>query len=442
MRKSGRARVLNKKYAQDKLEFTPEPEAGSPSQSTGKTDNRDVEYDITAAQEVENDLALDEDSDSSVHTPEDDNDEPDDLEESEDNGRRPKISRSGKAKDLQISERFATDPSLGRASHPQPKQGEEYHTRGQLFSEKFKSAKQQITQLAGSDEEDRAPLRASILKWASNVSLPSKRVDGSGAGGMDHHPLYTKAKRDVEGHEFFVWYHEKGGQTIFRQHQNCQFVNQADSAYYYPKCHSHHSFLHGPYSKQNVYDLEPMKPVSLDYTWKAEPYFSDEVDAAERSNILRYGWLLNVGARPRCLAWAPHHSGSQQYLAISTFKGPRLDEEDRSAFTPQDDYPACVQIWAFAAAEPDDGYQTMRMDRRPILVHAICSSWGSAKQLQWNQADPGEQPEREGEIWLGMLGGVWSDGFVRVLDVWVLERPNPDQFHGETCLGIDIHLSC
>ena len=424
VRRSGRARAPNKKYANDIRDFSPDPEVEEqitvPIDDTGK----DADFNVDAVERAEEEVIQSDDSDSSVRTPvgegntDDESKAPDTTPKPGEFGRRFIFKHSGQ--------------SLAKSKS---KPHEDFHTRGHSFNDKATSARSQVVLLAGHDEADASALRWSVIKWANEISVPKNMANPSGAGGMAHHPLYTLEMRHAEAEESHKWYDGEGGRTLMQAAQRVQSLEPNDSQRYYPTCYDEQRFLHGPYDAQAMYAAQPMQPAPLHLTWRTESHTPEEATQSEHYELSHQGWLLNLGARPRRMAWAPHHSGDKQYLAISTSKDPPTGQKNLSAFVPTSEYPACIQMWAFAASAVKNGYRTMDVQTSPMLIHAICSDWGSAKELSWNPASF-DHKKQDNLIRLGLLGGIWSDGFVRILDVWVPNGGSDShQVHGEDCLN-------
>ena len=429
VRRSGRIRVPNKKYAEDIRDFSPEPEpelSGDAPRDSGE----DEEFDVGAVEEAEDDVAQDEDSDPSVRTPVEDEDD----DEDDDSGSVEVISVDP------FRKRSATKRSKVGKSVRKPQAGEEYHVRGYLVAEKSITVKNQVAQLAGHDEQDAEPLRKAVFKWESIETLPTRAADKNGAGGMAHHPSYTTKKRRDEM-ESWEWYDKHQGGIVMRKHQRLQPIKPKDARQFYPRFHDQHRFLYGPFDKQVMYHLSPMQAASLDHLWRTGLSDIDERSIDNAAEDDKRGWIINLGARPRCMAWTPKLRGDRQFLAISTFKHPPFDQRDRSAFAPIDKTPACVQIWSFTSSKRTSGYRSMDVDNSPKLVHAICTEWGPAVQLEWNPAARDPPQDQESEIWLGLLAGVWRDGFVRVLDIRIPRETDEVRTHGKSIFFLPHHYS-
>ena len=430
VRRSGRARVPNRKYANDIRDFSPDPELVEQLSKPVDDSDKDADFSAETAlaeeaaeeeeQEGEDDeVTQSDESDSSIQTPVGENNT--DI-----------VSKVSELipKPKEFGSNVLSKHNRQFTAKSKPKLAEDSHIRGHPFNEKATSTRNQVLLLAGNDQADVSALRSSIAKWANEISVPKQTPNSNGAGGMAHHPLYTAQVRLAEVEESCKWYGEGGGKALMRNAQRVQSLEPEDYQQYYPKRHDEQRFLHGPYDAQAMYAARPMQPAPLHLTWNTGSSAVQEAFQGQHRELSHHGWLLSLGARPRRLAWAPHRSGDKQYLAISTSKNPPSDQQNLSVFVPMGKYAACIQIWAFAASKIEDGYRSMDSQVRPQLVHAICSDWGSAKELSWNPAAC-DHEEQEDQIRLGLLAGIWSDGFVRVLDVWTSkESSDYHQAHG------------
>ncbi|KAK5095378.1 hypothetical protein LTR70_003542 [Exophiala xenobiotica] len=105
----------------------------------------------------------------------------------------------------------------------------------------------------------------------------------------------------------------------------------------------------------------PRKPKKRSQPSHEGKSFSHEMPATTEAarqastNVQHQGWIVNLGARPQCLAWAPAASDAQ-YLAVS-FRCSKAQRDAASpkptklapAFSPSPDYPSHIQIWRIMA---------------------------------------------------------------------------------------------
>jgi transcription factor C subunit 6 len=159
------------------------------------------------------------------------------------------------------------------------------------------------------------------------------------------------------------------------------------------------------------------------------------------SNKERYheGFLLNLGQKVQCLAWAPSDANSSfQYLAVSCAhtstqsSSGTLPATLASSLGPSPPIPSSIQIWAFKSTGHAPHIPAkLDVTTKPKLVQVLCTDWGYIRQILWcpvpreirtsiNDNEPLSREE-----WLGLLGIVTSDGFAAVLDV-TIPLPTPD----------------
>lgn len=147
----------------------------------------------------------------------------------------------------------------------------------------------------------------------------------------------------------------------------------------------------------------------------------------------REGWLLNLGRRVQSLSWAPNREGTSfHYLAIAC---PTTDKQRKSvsepddkrspAFRPSGPYPSNIQVWEFACTR-SMGPSKLDMSIKPRVVLVLCTDWGNIRQLKFCPVLREQRPRMAGpspaDQYLGLLGVLSSDGYVRVVDVSV---PHP-----------------
>ena len=136
--------------------------------------------------------------------------------------------------------------------------------------------------------------------------------------------------------------------------------------------------------------------------------------------------MLNLGEKVQHIEWAPNLEGSRQFLAVTTspLMGSEPEEQKFAApyapaFAPRPPSKSSIQIWEFRAT-PQGRIDTVFA---PFLRKIICSEWGDVKTFKWcpmpRKASPEQPPER---MSLGILAGIWADGALRVLDVFVQEK--------------------
>ncbi|KAK5070832.1 hypothetical protein LTR64_003806 [Lithohypha guttulata] len=173
----------------------------------------------------------------------------------------------------------------------------------------------------------------------------------------------------------------------------------------------------GPWNQSQKYKIEPLKPFDI-----TEAYSKSSVPqlAATRNRPHR-GWLVNLGARPHCLAWASIRT-DLQYLAVS-FRGtkPQRDSTAQhsprpsSAFIPSPGYHSIIQILK-VGADPGQAEEAARLsrdlDKAPQLYHQLHMEWGDVIKFEWLPLlDDAETTHTRSLVILS------SDGNIRIVNI-------------------------
>jgi transcription factor C subunit 6 len=233
-----------------------------------------------------------------------------------------------------------------------------------------------------------------------------------------------------------------------------------------------HEVVMGPWNKQEIFRIEDMCALDFGQAWGVQNRAAlqsvspvaglSELDIDISNDVgdirttptsftatpctkERYheGFLLNLGKKVQCLAWAPTDANSSfQYLAVSCSKTSTQSFSDvplpaivAPNPTPSLPIPSSIQIWAFRSASQGlPSLAKLDVTTKPKLVQVLCTDWGDVRQLIWcctssksrASTNPNELSERRER--LGLLGLSTSDGSARVLDITVC-LPAPD---GET----------
>ena len=276
-----------------------------------------------------------------------------------------------------------------------------------------------LMQMWGPHKEDWLSVLRSRDQWLASPTLPNRGFGVKRIGGMRHFFAHTEDMRSIEGGMGWDWYYSDGGREIFNERQKTQTLSPNDGVAYVPKASKPTSdILMGPYGKQKLFSLPHLEYLCLDKAWKAPESTILETEPAE-SNEKREGWILNAGTSVRCLAWAQNQAQTQ-YLAISTSTLKSSDTSKSSpAFTPSDPLRSSIQLWAFAP-RLDSDFGFLDSEREPQLQLVICTDWGDAKQLKWCPVPRISRDEESlGIISVGLLAGIWTDGYLRVLNIQI-----------------------
>ena len=402
-RRSGRQRVPNQKYTNDAFEgleifsSESEEELAALEQLQDAEDDEDFPEDQVADEPEDDDSLVEEASDgSAILTP---------VEEYEDahsyastDGDEPLSPESAKRK----ARNHATyrDPNIRSRGLPEnPFRQDGQRSRLKLF--------------AGEGEEDILHLITSRDQWATDATLPRRSA-------LCQSFSRTEANSQMEATVGWDWYYGHGGRNYFSKQQSFHSLTEDEAAEYIPKPNrTNHTFLMGSYGRQRPFTLSYSQSIGLEAAW-SEASAGQEAEQESRQRT-RHGWMLNIGARVRCLEWAPNHDGKTQYLAIAI--APLNDSiakdpfKESPSYTPCSSKPSAIQIWAFAANENPHTGSSLTPNQAPELRLIIVSDWGEVKHMKWcpvPRASRNENHQQSTSLNIGLLAGVWGDGFVRV----------------------------
>ena len=438
VRKSGRERKPNQRYLNDVLyendASEPLPILGSDSEADAPvehvaSDSDDQEF--THEQLNEDEEAPDEDeslrdevSDGSrVETPVEEDLDGDDVVSFDDASPAPRAN----APKPNQSTCSAFGKASSRREKPTPRVKHELRSRGILDVLKRNSRKADLYNcLFGSAREDWLPAIQSRNKWINDVTLPRRRSKSDGSSGMSHPLAYTPEQRQTESTVGWDWYYLHGGRDSLLQGQNSRRLDPEEGSHFLLPPRTERSiFLIGPPGRQRVFQLSHLHSLSLDEAWDTTA--STEVQQEPQncqpvSQDRRNGWIINTGNKVRCLEWAPNHNGGPQYLAVAnTPPKSFLDSIDGDSPDVLGGFPpfkSCVQIWQFAVLEKNDSQSVLDSRKSPLLERVICTEWGNVKTIKWCPVPRNSgREESNGRTSLGLIAGIWDDGFVRVFDL-------------------------
>ena len=281
-----------------------------------------------------------------------------------------------------------------------------------------KSASKDVRRMLhfGPSARDHEPVYQARVRWAYDPTLPSRFTDKNGFGGMHrsffvHDDFWTRqAKQQKE------WWIDKGGKAAFAKDQLLETMSQDHARAYMPEyANDDQSFLMGPFKTQKAFHLGVGKSIPLQAAWSPDP--PDHGCSAPQSTGYKGGFMLNLGAKVHCLAWAPDQGGHEQYLAAAVLPGAEkrnasAEAQRAPAFVPQPSHKSNVQVWQFYSSQEG----SIDAESAPRLSTGLCTDWGDAKVLEWCP-QRANNPELDNGEAVGFLAGIWSDGAVRLLHV-------------------------
>lgn len=298
----------------------------------------------------------------------------------------------------------------------------------------------------GTDQRDLLSMAYTRDRWAKGVdsTFPTR----SSLNEAQKFPDYTYgATFGVEPEEVrkestrgWDWYYADDVGGRFRKRQRIEKIEEEEArSRYMAQQEKKQTVLIGPVDAQKKFRLGQNDSVNFGEAWKSREKKSGTAkNSTESKKALREGWLLNLGQKIQCMAWAPNQSGLTQYLGVvvpitkeqkERYPDP-LKNQAGLPFRSSAPYPCALQLWAFKAKRDDNFTKTLDMSSKPRLRLALCTDWGDLRRIAWcpmpraARDEDDEDPLRN----LGLLAGVWGDGYVRVIDVKLSRNPNATEF--------------
>ncbi|KAK7902384.1 hypothetical protein LTR67_002029 [Exophiala xenobiotica] len=262
--------------------------------------------------------------------------------------------------------------------------------------------------------------RDATLPSRLTLSVALNQSDSSGQHGSQ------TAKGGSSKHSTFKSVSESWIDSVLDYQILTQLEDEELYEKYFSRHRPSHSVVLGPFDRQQQYPLDHCSPFDFGWAWPKSEGSADD-QASLSSERYHEGWLINVGERVNCLAWAPQHEGVQ-YLAVATkcTSAQRHlatgKENLRPAFHPSPLFPSAIQIWAFPTKATDiPGIRTFAMDLKPKLVMMVCTEWGNIRGMEWcpldhppiqdtSISDPKPSP-------VGFLGILSTDGCAHILGI-------------------------
>lgn len=343
---------------------------------------------------------------------------------------------------------------------------DEMHSRGTHSSMEHMGKMLHMTITFGTDEKDLLSIVYARERWYRGVDsgFPSRAslneapdVPDCGFG-----PTFGVEPEDMkrERTRGWDWYYDGDVGERFRKRQRLEAITEKEVYQkFIPQAkEKKHTVLIGPVDDQKVFTLGHHESFNFGEAFgetkakaKAKPgtggkskgkAFAQE-DSTGRTRKTREGWIINLGQKVQCMAWAPNQPGLTQYLAVSTpiskgekekYPDPFKDRGAR-AFRPSPPYPCALQLWMFKAEREESLTKHIDMNFKPKLRLALCTNWGDLRRMAWCpvRRDPREEDDDDVLKSVGLLAGIWGDGYVRVLDVKLSRDPNKTEYCKFSC---------
>lgn len=441
-RRSGRKRQSNKKYTNDLFEVvdllgSPEDEFVVPVESEDDYAEAD---DVEAEDEDVNESLLsagasdDEDSDAAGQVD-------DDLTEiiGDEVDRIPRVD-TGAA--LNRIHTVNVNRLNFRKESVAEEADSELHSRGLGPFGKTSSRDLSISSMVGVVDEDVRPFASAGDKWMSDMTLPSRRCDQHGRGGMSlslYQPREARLRLECDGWD---WYYEGLGRRNLDRWQRLEKM-EPKAAGNQPETKSSAKFVAGPADNQRLFNLGPRESFKIMNAWNSNAPVNGWTPVARPMYDERRAWILNMGQHVQCLEWVPHQNESTQFLAVS-FLPQRSSASSESnagqsgpdtanAFVPDTSMTSSIEIWRFESSGGGvDLAANIDEDSPPRLDLVLHSDCGHVRDLKWNNSprQPGMAQSDPATRHLGLLATVHSDGAVRVVDLSIprsdtSSRPTP-----------------
>ncbi|OXV11615.1 hypothetical protein Egran_00624 [Elaphomyces granulatus] len=313
-----------------------------------------------------------------------------------------------------------------------------------------KSKHLQIT--FGTDERDLTAVIYARDRWCRGIDagLPTRMSLNQTETLPSHGPEKAfgvdPEEIEMEATQGWDWYYNDQIGGDFRRRQRTESIQKGEARRKYLPLQNpgKHKVIIGPVNDQKAYELGQDDILNFGDAWdtinsrikkdkKSSQHSSTmkKVDGSASTSEtqekkVREGWILNLGNKVQCLAWAPNQDSLVQYLAVAVVISEQQKEEFRvsgelkgaPAFTPSDPYPAALQIWSFKARDGEMYTKSLDMAFEPKLRLVLCTDWGDLRRISWCPVARTPREEDEPKR-LGLLAGIWGDGSVKILDVTV-----------------------
>lgn len=306
-----------------------------------------------------------------------------------------------------------------------------YNPRGLLEPAARGSKELQRLFFFGPAKDDQMPALKSHYRWGAELTIPSHEANAGGFGGFKTSYYHEDTAFKADSEDGWKWYEKEGGRESFMSYQRSTSLSPQEAGIYIsPAALQSCEVLMGPYKRQSLFELKLHASLNLNDPWVPQASSANTPAPAQDAKSQRNGWMLNLGEKVQHMEWAPNLQGSRQFLAVTTSPliGSEPEEQRFSApyapaFAPRPPSKSSIQIWEFSASPQG------RIDTKcpPILRKVICSEWGDVKTFRWCPMPRQSLIQQSSErLSLGMLAGVWADGAMRVLDVFVSAKDVED----------------
>ena len=317
---------------------------------------------------------------------------------------------------------------------------DETHSRGIMDPKNHVSKFMHYISTFGSDDRDLGPIVHARGRWRYNrdATFPSRMSleQVTGESDLPLGPTYGMLAEEMEKERTrgWDWYYSQEAAGAFKQKQLTTKIKEGDARrIYLPDCESKkHTILMGPADAQSAFHLGYHESLDISEAWGDKKAKS----SVPSDTKMREGWLLSIGHKINCMAWAPNQDFSSQYLAVAS---PITSEqktktggkpEPVSTFRPSLPYPSALQLWEFKGRKAGEITDTLDMSFKPRLRLVICSDWGDLRRMAWCPAgrECRDSDNADDKKNIGLLATLWGDGKLRILDVKIQKNSQKTEY--------------
>ncbi|KAL3469838.1 hypothetical protein BJX99DRAFT_251691 [Aspergillus californicus] len=459
-RRSGRLSGVRKKYSLDpfadqEADLNPADETSQVPQD--KEDSSDEEFEVGAVEEEEEEEEEEfaNDSPAEAGGAEEEEEEEEEGDENADVAVPPKGKKKGRGDQKPPKLSIPRNTKKRQPDGTLALTGEETHSRGTWnpLEHVGKSIHMQVT--FGLDERDLLSVLYARDRWGrgEDSTFPTKLSLDEAQTARDYKYGSTfGVEPEVlkrESTRGWDWYYSEDLGEGFRKRQRLEPITEGEARRtFLPAAKKgKHTVLIGPADDQMVFTLDQYDIVNFGDAWgevkgrtsKTQTQNTPDGTGSRPNRKKRQGWILNIGQRVQSLAWAPNQTGLNQYLAVAApisneqkelYPDP-LKDYAAPAFRPSAPYPSALQLWAFKADKGGNLTKSLDMSTEPRLLLVLGADWGDLRRISWcpMPREPRDEDEKDAYKNVGLLAGVWGDGYVRVIDVKISRDPNKTDFY-------------
>ncbi|KAI9725266.1 MAG: hypothetical protein M1828_003280 [Chrysothrix sp. TS-e1954] len=295
---------------------------------------------------------------------------------------------------------------------------EDLRSRGVDNLGKHKSKDLSLIYYLGNDERSTRALLESRDKWFDEITLPSRRPDELGIGGMRQSFWVPDDVRKTRADTSWAWYFRGNGADLFQRYQKAAELEVSAVTSHFSERRLPASVVLGPVSNQGEYTIDHDSCFNLSRAFRKTLPPTETADDDFLSDCGR-GWLINTGNPVACVDWAPNQTSTLQYLAVATRPKKTSSLADDSLSETQR---SCIQVWQCHVAPTTrrgSGARPMDHKGQPSLRLQLSFDHGPLRAVKWcleNRPRNASEYVDEGRF-SNLLGTLDGAGTIRVLDI-------------------------